>query len=105
MHPFEKKSTHSRETCKREAILVGVLMLLQGSVTSVLLIWEENDKSKAKDFTRLVAKVCPRANLFPRVILVSSRFEYIAAIYVIDRSSIVMSPESECVSFLQFSKY
>lgn len=47
-----KGGTYSRETYQREAIPVGVLMLLQGSVTSVLLIWPEKDVSKAKDFAR-----------------------------------------------------
>lgn len=47
---------------EKEAILVGVLMLLQGSVTSVIHIWPGNDMSKEKDFARIyLAKACPRA--------------------------------------------
>lgn len=46
-----------------EAILVGVLMFLQRSVTSVLHIWPENDISKEKDFARRDAMRRPVSSL------------------------------------------
>jgi hypothetical protein len=62
----------ARRINDKEAILVGVLILLQGSVTSVLHIWPENDISREKDFVRRRREsVLARAYL-SRIVLVPS---------------------------------
>lgn len=81
-------------------------MLLQGSVTSVLLIWSENDISEAKDFARRCESASSLARISFRVLSLSRvRFKYIVTLVanVADRLSIAIPPgkaKQMCVVFV-----
>lgn len=59
MRECTRLSVRKERRIRDERIPVGVLMLLQGSVTSVSLIWPGIDMSGARDFA------CPRARESP----------------------------------------